>query len=189
MIVFTKYKSTQTFLTSVLQKNGFKVAEFHGGLKRKEKEAQVAYFKADADVLVSTEVGGEGRNLQFCNGMVNFDLPWNPMAIEQRIGRIHRIGQKRDVVVYNLAAKGTIEDYILNLLDRKINMFELVVGEVDAILGDIEEKEDFSDLMMGAWVKSKDEAEMEKELDQIGEKLLENKRKLAKQKKLDETLF
>jgi SNF2 family DNA or RNA helicase len=189
MLIFTKYKSTQAFLTSVLKKNGFKVAEFHGGLKRKEKEEQVAYFKGEADVLVSTEVGGEGRNLQFCNGLINFDLPWNPMAIEQRIGRIHRIGQERDVVVYNLVAKDTIEHYILNLLDRKINMFELVVGEVDAILGDIEEKEDFSTLMMNAWVKSNDKLEIEKELEQIGEKLFENKQKLTKQKKLDDFLF
>jgi SNF2 family DNA or RNA helicase len=189
MLIFTKYKSTQAFLTTVLKKNGFKVAEFHGGLKRKEKEEQVAYFKGEADVLVSTEVGGEGRNLQFCNGLINFDLPWNPMAIEQRIGRIHRIGQERDVVVYNLVAKDTIEHYILNLLDRKINMFELVVGEVDAILGDIEEKEDFSTLMMNAWVKSNDKLEIEKELDQIGERLFENKQKLAKQQKLDEFLF
>lgn len=77
------------------------------------------YFRDEADVLVSTEVGGEGRNLQFCNGMVNFDLPWNPMAIEQRIGRIHRIGQSREVFVYNLAAQNTLEHHMLNVLDRK----------------------------------------------------------------------
>ncbi|WP_335871118.1 DEAD/DEAH box helicase [Bacillus sp. 2205SS5-2] len=189
MLIFTKYKSTQAFLARVLKENGFKVAEFHGGLRRKEKEDQVTFFKEDADVLVSTEVGGEGRNLQFCNGMINFDLPWNPMAIEQRIGRIHRIGQTRDVFVYNLVAKDTIEDYILNLLDRKINMFELVVGEVDAILGDVEEKEDFADLMMNAWVLSDNPAEIERELDQIGDKMFENKQKLLKQKKLDEYLF
>lgn len=189
MIIFTKYKTTQTFLAEILKQRGFKVAEFHGGLKRKEKEEQVTYFKDEADVLVSTEVGGEGRNLQFCNGMINFDLPWNPMAIEQRIGRIHRIGQTRDVFVYNLVAKDTIEDYILNILDRKINMFELVVGEVDAILGDIEEKEDFSDLIMNAWVDSNNKEEMEKELEHIGDKLLENKKKLLKQKQLDDKLF
>ncbi|WP_247747043.1 DEAD/DEAH box helicase [Alkalihalobacillus sp. BA299] len=136
------------------KKLGFKVAEFHGGLRRKEKEDQVTYFREEADVLVSTEVGGEGRNLQFCHGMINYDIPWNPMAIEQRIGRIHRIGQEKDVYVYNLVAKQTIEHHILNLLDRKINMFELVVGEVDMILGDIEEKNDFADLVMDAWVKS-----------------------------------
>ena len=92
-------------------------------------------------MLISTEAGGEGRNLQFCNGIINYDLPWNPMAIEQRIGRIHRVGQERDVHIFNLEAKDTIESYILELLDKKINMFELVVGEVDMILGDLNEEE------------------------------------------------
>lgn len=189
MIVFTKFKSTQKYLSELLRTRGFKVAEFHGGLRRKDKEYQVHYFKEEADVLVSTEVGGEGRNLQFCNGMINFDLPWNPMAIEQRIGRIHRIGQTRDVYVYNLVAKDTIEHHILNLLDRKINMFTLVVGEVDMILGDIEEKEDFSDLIMNAWVKTDDPQEIEKALDGIGEKMMQNKQRLLKQKQLDEKIF
>ncbi|MCJ7842597.1 SNF2-related protein [Lederbergia sp. NSJ-179] len=189
MIVFTKFASTQQYISKMLKEQGFQVAEFHGGMRRKEKEEQVTFFKEKADVLVSTEVGGEGRNLQFCHGMVNFDLPWNPMAIEQRIGRIHRIGQENDVVVYNLAAKDTIEYYILDLLDRKINMFELVVGEVDAILGDLEEKEDFSELVMKAWVEAKTNEEVEAELEQIGEVLLNNKQKLAKQKELDDTLF
>ena len=189
MLIFTKYKTTQSVLAHLLRERGFKVAEFHGGLKRKEKEAQIAFFKEEADVLVSTEVGGEGRNLQFCNGMINFDLPWNPMAIEQRIGRIHRIGQERDVFVYNLVARNTIEYYILDLLDRKINMFELVVGEVDAILGDIEEEADFSDLMMEAWTESTDKDAIQKKLDQIGDKLLINKQGIQKRKQLDDTLF
>ncbi|MBT2216771.1 DEAD/DEAH box helicase family protein [Virgibacillus dakarensis] len=189
MIVFTKFAATQKYISNVLKDRGFQVAEFHGAMRRKEKEEQVTWFKEEADVLVSTEVGGEGRNLQFCHGMINYDLPWNPMAIEQRIGRIHRIGQENDVVVYNLAAKDTIEYYILDLLDRKINMFELVVGEVDAILGDLEEKEDFSELVMKAWVDSQTKADVEAELDQLGEVMLKNKQKLAKQKHLDDRLF
>lgn len=189
MIVFTKFASTQAYISNLLKERGFIVAEFHGGLRRKEKEEQVTFFREKADVLVSTEVGGEGRNLQFCHGMINFDLPWNPMAIEQRIGRIHRIGQEKDVVVYNLTSKDTIEYYILDLLDRKINMFELVVGEVDAILGDIEEKEDFSDLVMNAWVNAESIEDVQSELDQIGQNLLENKQKMIKQKQLDDHLF
>ncbi len=189
MIVFTKFSTTQRYLSDYLLDHGFKVAEFHGGLRRKDKEEQVAYFRDKADVLVSTEVGGEGRNLQFCNGMINYDLPWNPMAIEQRIGRIHRIGQQQDVFVYNLVAEDTIEYYILNLLDRKINMFELVVGEVDAILGDMEEKEDFSEMVMKAWVDADSDEEVESGLDDIGEAMLKNKQKLIKQRHLDDTLF
>lgn len=189
MLVFTKYKATQSFLAQTLKDKGFKVAEFHGGLPRKEKESQVQYFREEADVLVSTEVGGEGRNLQFCNGMINFDLPWNPMAIEQRIGRIHRIGQPRDVFVYNLVAENTLEHYILNMLDRKINMFELVVGEVDMILGDIEEKEDFSEMIMNAWIDADQGDRVEKEMEKIGDRLLENKKQLLKRKDLDDDLF
>ena len=189
MLVFTKYKATQKFIADFLRQQGLKVAEFHGGLKRSEKEAQIRYFREGAMVLVSTESGGEGRNLQFCNGMVNFDLPWNPMAIEQRIGRIHRVGQKRTVHVYNLAAKNTVEYYILDLLDRKINMFELVVGEVDMILGDIEEAGDFSDIVMEAWVRSQEPADMEREMEQVGRLLQENKQQYMKVRDLDERLF
>lgn len=189
VLIFTKYQKTQHLLANVLKKQGFLVAEFHGGLKRKEKEEQINFFRDNAQVLVSTEVGGEGRNLQFCNTMVNFDLPWNPMAIEQRIGRIHRIGQERDVYVYNLVAQNTLEHHILNILDRKINMFELVVGEVDMILGDIEAKEDFSDIVMKTWVNARDQVTMEKEMEQIGDQMLENKNQLAKLKRLDKHLF
>ncbi|HEY5560630.1 MAG TPA: SNF2-related protein [Clostridiaceae bacterium] len=189
VIVFTKYKETQKFISTFLRENGFNVAEFHGQLKRREKEEEIEKFKATAQVLVSTEAGGEGRNLQFCNCIINFDLPWNPMAIEQRIGRIHRVGQTRDIYVYNLASKNTLEYYILDLLDRKINMFELVVGEVDMILGDIEDEADFSDIIMDAWVRSEEEKNMEEEIDLIGEKLLENKRQYLKVKELDDNLF
>ncbi len=189
MLIFTKYKATQRYLVEFLKNQGFLVAEFSGSMRRIEKEEQIAYFKDKAQLLVSTESGGEGRNLQFCNGMVNFDLPWNPMAIEQRIGRIHRIGQNRDVFVYNLAARNTIEYYILDLLDKKINMFELVVGEMDMILGDIEDEEDFSDIMMNAWVRAQDELAMINEMERIGNKLMDNKRQYLKVKQLDNTLF
>src|SRR5207245_440218 len=101
--------------------------------------------------LASREAGEEGRNLQFANTLVNFDLPWNPMAIEQRIGRLHRIGQTRDVFIFNLVARGTLEERMLQILDEKINMFELVVGEIDAILGEMDEGNDFADLAFSAW--------------------------------------
>ena len=105
-------------------------------------------------MLLCTESGGEGRNIQFCNTLINFDVPWNPMAIEQRIGRIDRIGQQREVFVFNLVTRGTLEEQILHLLDEKISMFELVVGEVGAILGDLEEDRDFADLMLDAWLQT-----------------------------------
>lgn len=189
IIIFTKYLATQKAIVEFLKGCDVKTAVFNGELRRKDKEEQIDLFRTSADILVSTETGGEGRNLQFCNVMINYDLPWNPMAIEQRIGRIHRIGQKRNVYVYNLAAGDTVEHYILELLDKKINMFELVVGEVDMILGDIEEKADFSDLIMEAWVRSKDTDDMVNEVEQLSEKLLENKNRYIKAKEVDEKLF
>ncbi|MGH4050371.1 MAG: DEAD/DEAH box helicase [Clostridium sp.] len=189
VLIFTKYKVTQKFIVEYLQNEGYLVAEFHGGLKRKEKEEQVAYFKEKAQIFVCTEAGGEGRNLQFCNVMINYDLPWNPMAIEQRIGRIHRVGQTRDVYVYNLAAQNTVEHYILELLDKKINMFELVIGEVDMILGDIEEETEFSQIIMDTWVNAETMKDMDEQIDKLGEKLLENKKKYIKMQELDEGLF
>jgi SNF2 family DNA or RNA helicase len=114
---------------------GVDFALYHGQLSRAEKDAAIRRFEQSAQVLLSTEAAGEGRNLQFCRLMLNFDLPWNPQRIEQRVGRIHRVGQSRPVEIFNLAAQGTVEDYILQILDQKLNMFELVIGEMDMILG------------------------------------------------------
>ncbi|OAA83195.1 DEAD/DEAH box helicase [Clostridium ljungdahlii] len=190
VIVFTKYKTTVEFLKNLLKQNGYEVAVFHGGMTRREKENQIEYFREGAQVLISTEAGGEGRNLQFCNAIVNYDLPWNPMAIEQRIGRIHRVGQKRDVYIFNLEAKDTIESYILNILDKKINMFELVVGEVDMILGDLNDEDDsFDDLIMDIWANSKDKSELKNRMDELGDKLLDMKNQYIKVKNVDEEIF
>ena len=112
-------------------------------------------------MLLCTESGGEGRNIQFCNTLINFDVPWNPMAIEQRIGRIDRIGQQREVYVFNLVTRGTLEEEILHLLDEKIAMFELVVGEVEAILGGLDEDRDFAELILDAWLHTTEESRSE----------------------------
>ena len=189
MLVFTKYRTTLDALGKFLRQCDFDVAEFHGSMRRAEKEAQIQRFRDGAKVLLSTETGGEGRNLQFCNGLVNFDLPWNPMAIEQRIGRIHRIGQEQDVYVFNLCALDTVEHHILQVLDKKINMFELAVGEVDMILGDMQEEQDFSEMVMDYWVRSKNSDDMYRDMDLLGERLLLNKQHLEQVKKLDDSLF
>lgn len=117
VIVFTGFQQTRAYLVDFLGQRGIDTVTFHGSMRRKEKEEAIKEFAKSARVLVSTESGGEGRNLQFCNVLINYDLPWNPMRIEQRIGRIHRVGQKRDVYIYNLSAKDTIEARILELLD------------------------------------------------------------------------
>ncbi len=122
-------------------------------------------------VLLSTESAGEGRNLQFCHVMVNVDLPWNPMQIEQRLGRLHRVGQTRDVLLTNLVARGTIEQRILHVLEAKINLFELVVGELDMILGRIDDDFDFETSVFDAYVEARDDAEFAERLAEIGENL------------------
>src|SRR5699024_10903579 len=94
-------------------------------------------FKEHAQVLIATEAGSEGINLQFCKYMINYDLPWNPMKLEQRIGRIHRYGQTKDIHVFNFAIRQTLEEHIMKLLYEQINLFEHVIGELDDILAEL----------------------------------------------------
>ena len=188
VVVFTHYRRTLENLHATLAAAGVSAGVYHGGLSTGEKDAVVRKFQGELPVLLSTEAGGEGRNLQFCRTLVNFDLAYNPMRIEQRVGRIHRIGQKRPVVIYNLAAEGTLEDYLLKILDEKINMFELVIGEMDMILGQIEEEGNFEDLLLDLWMKAKSEQEMSTGMD-LGEKLLQAKEGYLKTKAIDEKIF
>ncbi len=153
-----------------------------------EKDAAVEAFRDGVSVLLCGESGGEGRNLQFCNTLINFDIPWNPMAIEQRIGRIDRIGQTREVFIFNLVTSGTIEDEVLRILDEKINMFELVVGEVGAILGEIDEEKDFSTLVLEAWLQSTTDAP-QLAFAALEERLTAARRAYDDVKQLDDALF
>jgi SNF2 family DNA or RNA helicase len=189
VVVFTCFMETMNFLAALLEKEGFRVARLAGGMRRAEKEAQVLAFAGKAQVLVSTETGSEGRNLQFCNVIVNFDLPWNPMRIEQRIGRLHRLGQTRDVYIYNLSAAESVEAHILELLDAKINMFQLVVGELDMILGNLQEKRDFEDIIMDIWARAADEASLHAGLEDLGERLSAVKKQYLAVKEIDEQLL
>jgi SNF2 family DNA or RNA helicase len=134
VIVFTEYRATQLYLQWFLQQNGISSVPFRGGFKRGKKDWMKELFKNKAQVLIATEAGGEGINLQFCQNIINYDLPWNPMRLEQRIGRIHRFGQEKDVHIYNFAIKDTVEEHILKLLYEKINLFERVIGQLDEIL-------------------------------------------------------
>lgn len=134
VIIFTEYRATQMYLQWFLKQNGISSVPFRGGFKRGKKDWMRELFQKNAQVLIATEAGGEGINLQFCNHIINFDLPWNPMRLEQRIGRIHRLGQEKDVMIYNFAIKGTVEEHILKLLYEKIDLFEKVIGELDDIL-------------------------------------------------------
>lgn len=188
-IVFTQYIKSMEYITDLLSREKVIYTTFSGNMSTSEKNRAIACFKEDVPVLVSTESGGEGRNLQFCRTIVNFDLPWNPMKIEQRIGRLHRIGQTRDVFIFNLSVKGTIEDYIIDILDNKINMFEMVIGEIEPILGHVSKDDDFEQVIMNIWLKSESEKEMGNELEKLGDELIKAKNKYLKAKKLDEEIF
>jgi SNF2 family DNA or RNA helicase len=189
VIVFTKFIRTLEHICSMLDEYGIPFSRFMGSMSIAQKDRAVEEFAGQNRVLVSTEIGGEGRNLQFCNAIINYDLPWNPQRIEQRIGRIHRVGQEREVYIFNFSAENTIESYILDVLDAKINMFELVVGEIDMILGNLDERRDFADVVMDIWVNSQTQKELEKEMENLGEKLVEARRQYTKVKDYDNRLF
>ena len=188
-IIFVKYLATLDHLSTFLSWNKIPHAMFHGRLNNRSKDEQIKRFKEETNILLTTEIGGEGRNLQFCHQMINYDLPWNPMKIEQRIGRIHRIGQEQEVTIYNLCAAGSAEDYILEVLDKKINMFELVIGEIDMILGRIRGEKEFSDMVYDIWIQSASDTERKKSFDQLAARLKRNKADYEKTKALDEKLF
>jgi SNF2 family DNA or RNA helicase len=187
-MVFVHHRETLHRLAELVKREGVACEQFEGGMTGPEKDAAVRRFQDEVPLLICTESGGEGRNLQFCNTLINFDLPWNPMTIEQRIGRIHRIGQTRDVFIFNLAARGTLEEQVLRILDEKINMFELVVGEIGEILGEMEDEQDFADLVYAAWIETT-EAERGSAFEQLGERLVEAKQQYEEVKILDEELF
>ncbi len=117
-----------------------RVRVFHGGISRDEKDQAHQAFRRDTQVLISSEAGGEGRNFQFCHIVVNYDLPWNPMKIEQRIGRVDRVGQTRDVEIYNFAVSGMLDEHILDVLEHRIQIFTETVGALDPILESFEEE-------------------------------------------------
>jgi superfamily II DNA or RNA helicase len=190
VLLFSRFRATLEEISAFLEAEGVRFAAFHGGMAAAEKDRSVEDFSGPGtDIMLCSEIGGEGRNLQFCHRLINFDLPWNPMQIEQRIGRIHRIGQTEAVEVVNLAAAGTAEERILDVLDRRVNLFELVVGEMDLILGDLEDERDFGEQVYDIYTRSRGEAEVKDGFRALAERLLEGRRRLEKVKALDETLF
>ncbi|AXI00157.1 ATP-dependent helicase [Sporosarcina sp. PTS2304] len=134
VILFTEYRATQLYISDLLHSKNISNVIFNGKLSKNSREWIKHLFQQKAQVLIATESGAEGINLQFCHHIINYDLPWNPMKLEQRIGRVHRLGQIHDVHIYNLAVSETIDDHILSVLEGKIETFEKVVGELDDIL-------------------------------------------------------
>jgi SNF2 family DNA or RNA helicase len=188
-IVFTQFLDTLAYLHRSLQAEGINCAVFHGGLAGSEKELAIERFRRRAQVLISSEAGGEGRNLQFCRRIVNYDLPWNPMRVEQRIGRVHRLGQKRDVHIYNFTTHDTVESYVLELLLRKIRMFELVIGEMDMILGSMEQDGTFENRIFQIWSSSRNRRVLRDKFEEFGEELASARMRYEKTKRFDAEIF
>jgi SNF2 family DNA or RNA helicase len=189
LIIFTHFRVTLDLLADRLRGMGIDFVLYHGGLSASAKDRVIRRFESEARVLLSTEAAGEGRNLQFCRTMVNFDLPWNPMRIEQRVGRIHRVGQTRPVQIFNLAAEGTVEDYILDVLDRKLNMFELVIGEMDMILGQLGDERDFEQIVLELWTQAHDADEASATFEQLGDRLVQARETYQRTQEYDEAMF
>jgi SNF2 family DNA or RNA helicase len=189
MVIFTQFRATLDLLQRRLREAGHDVAVFHGGLTRLEKEAAINRFRGPARLLLATEAGSEGRNLQFAHAVCNYDLPWNPMRIEQRIGRLSRIGQTHDVYVFNLVAADTVEAAVLHLLEAKLSMFELVIGEIDMILGNLDEEREFQDVVADLWAESADADDFGRRMEEMGERLLKAKAAYLEQADHDERLF
>ncbi len=190
VLLFAAQRATLEHLHPLVQRAGRRPALFHGQLSAAQKEQAMAAFAGDCDVLVSSESGGEGFNLQFARTIVNYDLPWNPMRIEQRIGRVHRIGQTRDVFIFNLVTAGTVEEEILRVLDEKINMFELVVGEIEAILGRLgDDEQEFQDLVLELYTRSSSEQELRARFDELGERMLSARGAHERTQRLEEAAF
>jgi len=189
MLVFATFRRTLEHIQQLLTSEGIPFATYSGAESENEKDAAVAAFRDRLPVMLCSESGGEGRNLQFANTLVNFDLPWNPMRIEQRVGRIHRIGQTRDVFIFNLCTAGSLEARILDLLGEKIRMFELVVGEVGSILGNLQGGEEFESLVLDLWLRSHDNGDLQQSFDSLGQSLLDAQEEYLRTKQFDEALF
>ena len=146
-VIFTESRRTQDYLKALLEENGFKdlVSILCGdGSGPEERKALVDEFRHRTKILISTEAGAEGLNLQFCNLLINYDLPWNPQRVEQRIGRCHRYGQKRDVLVINMVNRSNAaEARLYDLLEQKLQLFDGVFGASDEVLGALDSGVDF----------------------------------------------
>ena len=150
VIIFTEFVATQTYLQELLVNRGYTVAILNGGMSIDERNAAMQEFKTSTSIFISTDAGGEGLNLQFANIIINYDLPWNPMKIEQRCGRVDRIGQQRDVHIYNFIVGETVENRVREVLEEKLSVIlkEMGVDKYSDVLDSEVAECDFTDVYM-----------------------------------------
>lgn len=150
VIIFTEFVATQTYLQELLVNRGYTVTILNGGMSIDERNAARQEFKTSTSIFISTDAGGEGLNLQFANIIINYDLPWNPMKIEQRCGRVDRIGQQRDVHIYNFIVGETVENRVREVLEEKLSVIlkEMGIDKYSDVLDSEVAECDFTDVYM-----------------------------------------
>jgi SNF2 family DNA or RNA helicase len=149
LVIFTEHKDTLIYLTERLTNNGYQVVTIHGGKSVEERRLAQSEFARNAQILIGTDAAGEGINLQFCRLLINWDIPWNPNRLEQRMGRIHRYGQKQDVMVFNMVAQNTREGNVLQRLLQKLDLIREQMGDdrVYDVISDIFEEVAMEDII------------------------------------------
>lgn len=193
-IIFTEFVATQSFLKEYLESRGFKIAVLNGSMSIDERNIALKEFEETADILVSTDAGGEGLNLQFSNIVINYDIPWNPMKIEQRIGRVDRIGQILDVYVFNFMLSDTVECRIKEVLEEKLAVIfeQFGIDKMEDILDSTQAEFDFTEIYIKGIVQPKSidyyTNKLEDEVRQKTQKMNEIKGLLKDEKVLDKSL-
>lgn len=198
ILIYTRHPTTLRYIVEKLEPYNLKIIEFLGGLNRDEKSLRINKFKnGEADILISTDTGAEGLNFQFCRNLINYDLPWNPMSVEQRIGRLDRIGQKRDMYIYSLATKETMEENVVDLIINKMCCVGLVIGELPIILFNLGLDSDTSsgrnkieEKLMNAFIDSKGNLDLFcKSVDEVEKIISEGMRDYNESKKATSELL
>lgn len=186
-VIFTQFLETQAALASHLRGAGIETFVINGATPPPQRQPITEEFHRRGGALLLTHSGTEGRNLQFSHRLANFDLPWNPMEIEQRIGRLHRLGQRHPVLIYNFVQAGTLQEHLLQILQEKLNLFELVVGETGLVLGERFGSDEFAEEVLRRWRQS--EGRVAEALAGLGDELAAARDAYGEVKDLDETLF
>ena len=170
VLIFTEFIPTQAMLAGFLQDRGFSVALLNGGMDLDARTKAQQVFSREVRVLISTDAGGEGLNLQFCHVIVNFDMPWNPMRIEQRIGRVDRIGQRHVVRAINFVLEDTVEHRVRQVLETKLELIALEFGvdKASDVMDSVEAEPIFDELFVHGL---QDPASIERECDAVIDQL------------------
>ena len=186
-VIFTQFLQTQAAVAEYLRQAGVETFVINGATPPSQRQPITEEFHRRGGALLLTHSGTEGRNLQFSHRLVNFDLPWNPMEIEQRIGRLHRLGQRHPVHIFNFVQASTLQEHLLHILQEKLNLFELVVGETGLVLGEKFSSDEFAEEVLRRWSES--EGRVAEALASLGDELAAARDAYGEVKKLDETLF